>query len=189
MKNTQQFPGDSRRLKKWQLILLGLMKPSGQVLNVLFPPGLPYTKLARAIIGLSLTAVSRTTVRLLIERGYIIPDKYGYRITPVGKKFSSALISWYVDRSPSRWDGRWRMVIFDIPETRKSERDYLRHLLLSYGFRKLQASVWASPYKVPREFNDKLWDMKLKYHVLYLLVSEIDYDRTLRRFFPELSRR
>ena len=186
MNSVVKLPSNPRQLRKWQIALLGLMKPSPRVLNILFPPGLPYAKLARGIVEVSLMAVSRTTVRLLVGRGYIVLDKRGYRITLAGKKYSRDLVSWYVNRSPSKWDRRWRIVIFDVPEIRKQDRDYLRRLLVSYGFKKLQASVWVSPYAVPREFNERLWDMRIKNYVLYLLVSEIDYDRTLRRYFPEL---
>ena len=181
-----KLPGTSRQLKKWQLVLIGLTKPSHRVLNILFPSNLPYSKLARSLIGLSLMVVGRATVRLLIERGYVIPGQRGYELSRRGKRYSKDLVSWYVDRSPSRWDRRWRMVIFDVPEERRVTRDHLRRLLVSYGFKKLQASVWASPYAVPKEFNNMLWDIGIKKHVLYLLVKEIDYDKLLRRHFPEL---
>lgn len=186
MSKVPKLPGTPRQLKKWQLVLIGLTKPPHRVLNILFPSNLPYSRLARSLIGLSLMAVGRATVRLLLARGYIVPGQRGYELSRLGKGYSRDLVSWYVDRSPSRWDRRWRMVIFDVPEQRRVTRDHLRRLLVSYGFKKLQASVWTSPYAVPKEFNQKLWDLGIKNHVLYLLVSEIDYDKTLRRYFPEL---
>lgn len=44
------------------------------------------------------------------------------------------------------WDGFWRLVIFDIPESRRSERDRLRRRLLALGFGRLQDSLYLSPY-------------------------------------------
>ena len=45
-----------------------------------------------------------------------------------------------------RWDHRWRVVIFDIPERRKSVRVSLRRFMQEYGFVRLQDSVWIYPY-------------------------------------------
>jgi DNA-binding transcriptional regulator PaaX len=189
MKKPSNLPLNSRQLKKWQLALLGLTNPSNQVLDVLFPPGIPYTKLARAVVELSLDGLHRATRSRLIKSGYIVKNKLGYELTKYGKRYSKDLLSWYVDRRPSRWDGKWRMVIFDVPETHRRDREYLRRLLVQYGFKKLQASVWASPYTVPQEFNQRLWDMRIKHHVLYLLVTSIDYDRVLMGRFPDLPKR
>ncbi len=46
----------------------------------------------------------------------------------------------------SAWDGRWRIVIFDIPSRRRLRRDALRNQLKKIGFRQLQESVWITPH-------------------------------------------
>lgn len=46
-----------------------------------------------------------------------------------------------------RWDGKWRIVIFDIPNKRKASRDALRGKLLSLGFIKVQESVYVYPFE------------------------------------------
>ncbi len=43
------------------------------------------------------------------------------------------------------WDGKWRIVSFDFPETESSARDQLRRRLSELGFGMLQRSVWLSP--------------------------------------------
>ena len=43
------------------------------------------------------------------------------------------------------WDGRWRMVLFDLPEAEASARVRLRRFLQSSGFGFLQNSVWITP--------------------------------------------
>lgn len=43
-----------------------------------------------------------------------------------------------------KWDGYWRMVIWDIPEKRRATRDLLRMKLKQLGFQRWQKSVWAS---------------------------------------------
>ena len=50
------------------------------------------------------------------------------------------------------WDGRWRIVIFDIPERRgKYTRDAMRRKLQKIGFYQLQKSVWVYPYHCEKE--------------------------------------
>jgi len=43
------------------------------------------------------------------------------------------------------WDGRWRLVIFDLPERNNVARVRLRRFLRDHGFGYLQKSVWISP--------------------------------------------
>lgn len=52
----------------------------------------------------------------------------------------------YVIPLPVRWDGKWRLVMFDVPEKRKKVRDTLRMLLRSAGFIHFQDSAWVQPY-------------------------------------------
>lgn len=55
-----------------------------------------------------------------------------------------------------RWDGIWRLVVFDIPEKRKTSRDVLRMKLKSLGFGMWQKSVYVTPHDVMREMNEYL---------------------------------
>lgn len=48
------------------------------------------------------------------------------------------------------------IVSFDIPEKERRKRDWLRSVLFSLGFKKLQKSVWAGKIGVPREFFNDL---------------------------------
>ncbi|MDD2764363.1 MAG: PaaX family transcriptional regulator C-terminal domain-containing protein [Opitutaceae bacterium] len=43
------------------------------------------------------------------------------------------------------WDGRWRLVLFDVPETQRALRQRLRQKLRALGFGYLQNSAWISP--------------------------------------------
>lgn len=48
---------------------------------------------------------------------------------------------------PKHWDGRWRVVIFDIPNEQRVTRDVVRELLNRVGFYKLQESVYVYPHE------------------------------------------
>ncbi len=43
------------------------------------------------------------------------------------------------------WDGRWRLVLFDVPESFRAKRNQLRRYLRNRGFGYLQNSVWITP--------------------------------------------
>ena len=51
-----------------------------------------------------------------------------------------------------KWDRVWRMVMFDIPETKKAEREWLRWHLKKFDYLMLQKSVWVGPSPLPKEF-------------------------------------
>ena len=83
-------------------------------------------------------------LKRLRENGFIefISDKeLALRLTDKGK--NKAL--WVkMKLEQGKWDGKWRMVIWDIPEKRRKARDLLRYELKQLGFEKIQNSVWAS---------------------------------------------
>lgn len=56
-------------------------------------------------------------------------------------------------KRPDRWDGKWRMVIFDIPEKKKKAREALRNKLKDLGFKELQKSVFIYPYECENEID------------------------------------
>lgn len=46
----------------------------------------------------------------------------------------------------SNWDKKWRFIIFDIPVGNKVNADHFRRHLKRLGIKKLQQSVWVTPY-------------------------------------------
>lgn len=50
-------------------------------------------------------------------------------------------------------DGKWRLVIFDIPEDKKNARDVFRRKLLQLDFIRFQDSVFASAYPCRMEVD------------------------------------
>ncbi|MBI4692140.1 MAG: hypothetical protein HY773_01720 [Candidatus Terrybacteria bacterium] len=80
----------------------------------------------------------------ILEKG----DKTIIKITEAGKK---KLLEYSFDdmkiKKPNKWDGKWRIVGFDIPEKYKKMREALRHKLNELGFVKLQKSLFVHPYE------------------------------------------
>ena len=86
-------------------------------------------------------------------------------------------------KKTQKWDGKWRLVIFDIPESSREKRDHLRYLLKQNKFCKLQASVFISPYPLNREALEYLQFSKLFDYIRILRVDEMDNDSDLRKKF------
>jgi len=54
------------------------------------------------------------------------------------------------------------IVMFDIPETKKAEREWLRWHLKKFNYSMIQKSVWVGPSPLPKEFLDYIKTIKIK---------------------------
>lgn len=52
-----------------------------------------------------------------------------------------------------KWDKKWRIVMFDIPERKKKIRDTFRYQLKRLGFLELQRSVFILPFECHYEIE------------------------------------
>ncbi len=105
-----------------------------------------------------------------------------FHLTPKGKL--QILKYLHLEKLMKRkWDGHWRVIIFDIPESLKKWREYLRSDLRNLGFHKLQYSVYITPYPVTGELHELLEEWNLKKYFRYLTVMEIDGEDKLKRIF------
>lgn len=85
---------------------------------------------------------------------------------------------------PKKWDGKWRVVIFDIPEKEKIRRNAFRGKLKELGFFSLQKSVWVCPYSCEKEINLLREFFNLdKRNLKILEAAKIEDDKSLRKFF------
>lgn len=74
-----------------------------------------------------------------------------------------------VNKCAERWDGLWRLVIYDIPEKERGKRGALRRYLKDLGFGKIQGSCWVSPYN----FSSQIYEAANTYGLLnYLCIYE-----------------
>ena len=84
---------------------------------------------------------------------------------------------------PKHWDGKWRLVIFDIRERRRTTRDLLRQQLQGLGLVRLQNSVWVYPYDFSELTVLFKADAMIGKDILYLTVEELENDSWLRKHF------
>jgi DNA-binding transcriptional regulator PaaX len=72
------------------------------------------------------------------------------------------------------WDGFWRIILLDLPENRKSERESLRYLLKKAGFVCLKNSAWISPYPFEHLFINIKKDLGLTTEMMIIVSENID---------------
>ena len=82
-----------------------------------------------------------------------------------------------------RWDGKWRIVMFDIPEEQKKERDAFRFRLKKLEFREMQKSVFVHPFECRNEIEFFVEFYNIKAYVRFGILSEIDNEIDLKMFF------
>ena len=100
----------------------------------------------------------------LKKRNYIkaknLENKEGIIITKegLGRVLKA---SFKMEKNRKRKDGKWIMLIFDIPQKYKKSRNLLTSMLHNLEYKMLQQSVWTTPYDV-LDKTEKL----LQYHSL-----------------------
>jgi len=81
------------------------------------------------------------------------------------------------------WDGKWRVITFDIPEAYAALRDRVRAILKQAGFAQLQQSVWIFPHECEELARFIREEQQLSHNVLYGVLERIEEDKWLRKFF------
>jgi DNA-binding transcriptional regulator PaaX len=98
-----------------------------------------------------------------------------FRLTNEGKQKLNQL---YLENEESlvstKWDGFWRIIILDLPENRKKERDALRYLLKKADFVCLKNSIWISMYPFEHLFSNIKKDLGLSTEMMIMVTDKID---------------
>jgi len=82
-----------------------------------------------------------------------------------------------------KWDGKWRMIMFDIPNECRKARDALRYRLKSGGFYELQKSIFLYPYDCEKEIKSFTELFKAQKYIRFALLDFIDNESDVCLFF------
>jgi DNA-binding transcriptional regulator PaaX len=85
--------------------------------------------------------------------------------------------------SDKEWDGKWRMLVFDIPERIRKGRNALRYKIKELGFYELQKSVFIFPYECKDEIDFIVEFFGLSGYVHYGILESIDNFSDLEKIF------
>jgi len=119
--------------------------------------------------GLS-KAISRLKENGLIEKQVKSDNEIIFQLTDQGKSF--ILES---SQDVSAWDGKWRIVLFDIPEQKRVIRNLFRRNLKKWGFKPLQKSVWVSKHDVYTKLEGYIKELGIEKWVSIIETNKISH--------------
>lgn len=97
--------------------------------------------------------IKRLEKQEMITMKEMADGRMSIKITDKGKKRLLEYDFENLQIEEKRRDGKWRLVIFDIPEDKRNTRDVFRRKLLQLDFVRLQDSVFASAYPCKNEVD------------------------------------
>ncbi len=105
-------------------------------------------------------------------------------ISELGKK---RVLTYQIDEmkivKPQRWDGYWRIVVFDIPEKNVAARNALRQKLRELEFYQLQKSIFILPYECKNEIDFIIEVFQIRPHVRFIVAKSLDNELHLKKIF------
>lgn len=86
-------------------------------------------------------------------------------------------------KKQKQWDGKWRIVLFDIPKNAKKIREALRNHLNNLEFYQFQKSVFAHPYDCQDEIEYIIEVYDIRRFVRFMVAESIDNEPHLKHHF------
>lgn len=127
--------------------------------------------------------IKRTLKRLKAQKLAELTDKT-YVLTVRGKrwilKYTLEDLSITV---PAKWDGRWRMIIYDVARHKATLRNIFRSTIKRLGFYNVQESVWIFPFPCEKEISFLRDYCGMGTDVMYIIVHKIENDAVYKEHF------
>mgnify|MGYP001562713708 FL=1 len=88
-------------------------------------------------------------------------------------------------KKPLKWDGQWRIIIYDIPQKLRKASNAFRRKIKGLGLYRLQKSIWVSPYDCisELEFLCAIFGIPLENCVYYFKTKELPKEADIKKFF------
>ena len=158
---------------------------AGAIAKTFFSPSFSYDPdgWKRYHKGYLRQSLRRLEVQKLVE--YAVVD--GQEAIVITKEGKTKILKYTLEnlevKKPKRWDGKWRVVIYDIPSRHRSLQLVIRDALKAMGFYQMQESVYLFPYPCFDEVEFLRSFYGVGAMVKYLLVTELEDDAPYRKYF------
>lgn len=133
------------------------------------------------------SSIERTISRLYRQGIVEIREERGKSVVKITSKGKVEILKFDLEELkinvPKRWDGKWRLVIFDISNKYKKVRDVVRDKLKSFGFYKFQESVFIYPYPCEKEIQYLREVLQVPHSIKLIRADRIENDKELRQIF------
>lgn len=151
-----------------------------------------YFRVLKAI-GREWEDINKRALRRAIRNLYrsklidIKEDKDGVIVLRLNEKGKEKILKYRVDNIKipvmKKWDSKWRVVLFDIPEPKKKIRDIFRFHLKKLGFFEFQKSVFVYPFDCEDEINFLIEFYNIRPNVRFMIADFIDNELHLKKYF------
>ena len=118
--------------------------------------------------------IIRQALERMEKQGSVRKKEKKYSLTSSGKELAG-YIGGRKKVLDKKWDRKYRIVIFDIPEKKKNMRNWLREELYTLNYCQLQKSVFISKYSLTEDLIKEIAEKRISKYVNYLLVDKV-YD-------------
>lgn len=113
----------------------------------------------------------RQSIRRLRKHGFVEKKNNKLLLSTKGRK----IVRYVLTRKKifdKKWDNKYRVVIFDIPEKKRRDRNWLRQELYVLQYKLLQKSVFIGKYPLPADLIKSIKSKRIGNYVNYLLVDK-----------------
>jgi len=111
-------------------------------------------------------------------------SSYGFEITKKGqKRLQKEKMEDLKVKKTKKWDRVWRIVIFDIPNTKRGIRNAVNIKLKDMGFTPIQKSTFIVPYECREEIDFLGKYYGVRKNIKYILAKKIDDEKLMRKKF------
>lgn len=156
------------------------------IFDLLFKPQFKYKGVPVSMMGLpSLFPYKKQSVANAVYRlkkeGYIKKDGDFLFAMPKSQKYIESKKARFLvfDSKIKEKSPKNLIVMFDIPEERKAEREWLRFHLKKFNYEMIQKSVWVGPSPLPKEFLDYVKEINLENNIKTFKLAN-DYTQKMR---------
>jgi len=121
---------------------------------------------------------ARTILWRLEQKGLVKKKEGQYKLTVQGFRVVKVFRKKEIKEQP--WDGKWRLITFDIPEKKREQRIWLRSQLLVWDYKPIQKSVFIGKQPLEEDLYSEIMARRINHFVRLITVGEIDDDEILK---------
>lgn len=188
MKNLQNYNRGELAKEILIMISIGIIIPLSLV-----APNLP--SILKPILKSLPKNKKRPTVKNIVksitylknQRLVDFKEKNGEQILTLSEEGKKRILKFNIGKleikKPRKWDGLWRVIIFDIPERQRQGRDILRSFLQRLGFYQLQKSCFVYPFECKDEVDFLTEIYNISQYINFIIAKHIEGESQLKKFF------
>lgn len=129
----------------------------------------------------------RNLIRLKKQKMVEVRDYKGKPMVILTEKGKKKVMEFAFEKlslkKSQKWDGKWRLVIYDVSRRKNVIRDIIRNTLERLKFLRLQESVYLTPYPCKEEVEFLRAYYNLEDEIKILIVTKFENDETYKEYF------